>query len=61
MTRFAFDIPTLETERLRLSGGRTLELLGDDEAARDAAIVQVLDVMQTARRAGPSIGQRGDH
>lgn len=50
----------LEAEGLALGFGRVLELGGDDETAGNAAVVEILDVMQTARRAGASIGERGD-
>lgn len=51
----------LEAEGLRLHLCRVLEFCRYDEAAGNTTIVQILDVMQTARRAGPSIGQRCDH
>ncbi|MFT5450405.1 MAG: hypothetical protein ACI9DC_005611, partial [Gammaproteobacteria bacterium] len=50
-----------EAEGLRLHLRRVLEFRRDHEAAGNTAIVQILDVMQTARRAGPSIGQCRDH
>src|SRR5919198_4185394 len=37
------------------------ELRGGHEDARDAAGLQSADVVHTARRAGPSVGQRFDH
>jgi len=40
---------------LGLRGG--LEYFGGDEAAGNSATVEFLDVMQTARRTGPSVGQ----
>lgn len=47
----------LETEGRRLSDGGTLELLRGDEYPRQTAGLEVDDVVHTARRATPSIGE----
>ena len=55
------DDTGFETESFRLHLCCVLEFRCYHETAGNTAIVQILDVMQTARRAGPSIGQRRDH
>ena len=40
---------------------RLLECRRGDHAARNTSLVQIPDVMQTARRTGPSIAERFDH
>src|SRR5918912_50828 len=50
---------TAQSGCLRLRG--VMELRGGHEDARDAARLQSADVVHTARRAGPSVGQRFDH
>src|SRR3989442_12660623 len=49
-----------EAERLRLPLGAVDELLGCDEDRRHAARLEIDDVVHTARRARPSIGERFD-
>src|SRR5438067_2166543 len=49
-----------EAESLRLSLGTVDELLGRDEDRRHAARLEIDDVVHTARRARPSIGERFD-
>ena len=49
------DYPRPKTERTRLRCSGILEFRRYDKATRDATIIQILDVMQTARRAGSSI------
>src|SRR5919201_5064035 len=49
---------TAQPACLRLRG--VTELRGGHEDARDAAGLQRADVVHTARRAGPSVGQRFD-
>ena len=55
------DDTGLETERFGLKFRRITEFGRHHEAAGNAAVVEILDVMQTARRARASIGQRGNH
>ena len=50
-----------KAERLRLCLSRRLKLFGGHRAARDPATVEGQDVMQTARRARPSVSQPFDH
>ena len=50
----------LEAERGDLEGGRLAEGGGADQEAGEAAIVEGLDVVQTARYARPSVGAGGD-
>src|SRR3546814_1275737 len=54
------DHGRIEAERLAMRLHRLLEGRGGDVHARNAATVEVRDVMQTARRAGPSVAQRFD-
>src|SRR4051794_34610131 len=49
------------TERLGLMLSRLDELTGGDEHTRDATQLEITDVVHTARRAAPSIGERLDH
>ena len=51
----------IEGERFGLRFGCLLKGFAAHEASRNAAAVQVLDVMQTARRTGTSISQAFDH
>ena len=50
-----------KAKRATLRGSRLLEFHRGRGAARKTACVEGVDVMQTARRARPSIGQRFDH
>ena len=49
-----------EAERAHLRIRRLAERLGGHAAARDAAPIERLQVMQTARRTGASVGERLD-
>src|SRR6476659_5453559 len=51
----------IEAERFRLALRAVEERHGGDEHGRDAARLQVDDVVHTARRARPSIGESLDH
>jgi hypothetical protein len=45
----------LEAQGVALRGDAVDELGGDDVDARQAAIIEIVEVVQTARCAGPSI------
>ena len=54
------DDTGLKAQRGRLQFCRFCKLGGDDKTTRNPQLVEISDVMQTARRAGPSVGQ-GNH
>jgi hypothetical protein len=45
----------LEAQRIALRGDTIDELGGDDVDAGEAAVIEIVEVVQTARCAGPSI------
>jgi hypothetical protein len=45
----------LEAQRIALRGDAVGELGGDDVDARQAAVIEIVEVVQTARCAGASI------
>jgi hypothetical protein len=49
------DDRRLEAQRVTLRGNAVDELGGDDVDAGQAAIIEVVEVVQTARCTGPSI------
>jgi hypothetical protein len=49
------DDRRLEAQRVTLCGNAVDELGGDDVDAGQAAIIEVVEVVQTARCTGPSI------
>jgi hypothetical protein len=49
------DDGRLEAQRIALRGDAVDELGGDDVDARQAAVIEIVEVVQTARCAGPSI------
>jgi hypothetical protein len=49
------DDGRLEAQRLALRGDAVGELRRDDVDARQAAVIEIVEVVQTARCAGPSI------
>jgi hypothetical protein len=49
------DDGRLEAQRIALRGDAVDELGGDDIDARQAAVIEIVEVVQTARCAGPSI------
>ena len=49
------DDGRLEAQRIALRGDAVDELGGDDVDAREAAVIEIVEVVQTARCAGPSI------
>jgi len=55
------DDGRVEGERLGLRGSGLLESLAAHEATGDTTAVEGLNVMQTARRTGTSIGQAFDN
>jgi hypothetical protein len=49
------DDGRLEAQRIALRGDAVDELGGDDVDAGEAATIEIVEVVQTARCAGPSI------
>jgi len=49
------DDGRLEAQRIALRGDTIDELGGDDVDAGEAAVIEIVEVVQTARCAGPSI------
>jgi hypothetical protein len=49
------DDRRLEAERIALRGDTVDEFGGDDVDAGEAAVIEIVEVVQTARCAGPSI------
>jgi len=49
------DDRRFEAERIALCGDTVDELGGDDVDAGEAAVIEIVEVVQTARCAGPSI------
>jgi hypothetical protein len=49
------DDGRLEAQRIALRGDTIDKLGGDDVDPREAAVIEIVEVVQTARCAGPSI------